>query len=232
MMARGWMGAVAVCVLALGALTMAGAKPGTVTPVPLDVEFDDSPGRRITSDGQGPYSDGVDGVAAQIDQYGNVILNFQTTQSAMRKVHFDYSDPLDATGAPPDEDGDNIIAPPNSYLATLPGNGQKLQNMAVGSSQCLEAGFSFTIEDASRTQYRNSFHRNLGANIDFTNTSYLVATRTLPTEWELEPKATPCQNVIDVIKLVETPTRGKFNFTDDGRYYMSMKITLKEKGTP
>ena len=97
---------------------MAGAKPGTVTPVPLEVVFDDSPGRRITSDGQGPYSDGVDGVAAQIDQYGNVILNFQTTQSAMRKVHFDYSDPLGATGAPP-LDENNVIAPPNSYFATL-----------------------------------------------------------------------------------------------------------------
>ena len=178
MMARGWMGAVAVCVLALGALTMAGAKPGTVTPVPLEVVIRRlAPGRRITSDGQGPYSDGVDGVAAQIDQYGNVILNFQTTQSAIRKVHFDYSDPLGATGAPP-VDGNNVIAPPNSYFATLHPNGPKLQGMAVGSSLCLEAGFSFTLDDASRTQYRHSFHRDLGRPIDFTDTSYLVATRT------------------------------------------------------
>ena len=226
-MARRWLGAVAVCVLALGALTMAGAKPGTVTPVPLDVVFDDSPGRRITSDGQGPYSDGVDGVAAQIDQYGNVILNFQTTQSAIRKVHFDYSDSLGGTGGPP-VDVNNVIAPPNSYFATLHPTGQKLQGMAVGSSLCLEAGFSFTLDDAPRTQYRNSFHRDLGRPIDFTNTSYMVATRTATT-WELEPKAAGCQSVPDVIKLIATPTRGKFTFTDHGLYLMPMKMTLTAK---
>jgi hypothetical protein len=222
------MGAVAMCVLALGALTMAGAKPGTVTPVPLEVEFDDvSPGRRITSDGQGSYSDGEQGVAAQIDQYGNVIVNFQTTGSPLRQVRFDYTESLGATGSPP-VDEDNVIAPPNSYFATLHPNGPKLQEMALGDSQCLEAGFSFTLDDASRTQYRHSFHRDLGRPIDFTDTSYLVATRT-EAGWELEPKADDCQPEIDVIKLIATPTRGKFKFTDHGRYRMSMKMTLTAK---
>ena len=122
----------------------------------------------------------------------------------------------------------NVIAPPHSYFATLHPTGQKLQGMAVGSSLCLEAGFSFTLDDASRTQYRHSFHRDLGRPIDFTDTSYVVATRT-PTTWELEPKAAPCQSVIDVIKLIATPTRGKFTFTDHGRYVMPMKMTLTAK---
>ena len=101
--------------------------------------------------------------------------------------------------------------------------------MAVGSSLCLEAGFSFTLDDPSRTQYRHSFHRDLGRPIDFTDTSYMVATRTETTKWELEPKAAQCQPVTDVIKLIATPTRGKFTFTDHGRYLMSMKMTLTAK---
>jgi hypothetical protein len=69
----------------------------------------------------------------------------------------------------------------------------------------------------------------LGRPIDFTDTSYLVATRTETTKWELEPKAADCQPEIDVIKLIATPTRGKFKFTDHGRYRMSMKMRLTEK---
>ena len=161
------------------------------------------------------------------NQYGNVIVNFQTTGSVIRKVYFDYSDSLDGTGGPP-VDGTNVIAPPNSYFATLHPNGPKLQDMALGEPQCLEAGFSFTLDDPSRTQYRHSFHRDLGRPIDFTDTSYLVATRT-EAGWELEPKAADCHPEPDVIKLIATPTRGKFTFTDHGLYRMSMKMMLTAK---
>ena len=50
------------------------------------------PNYRVESDGLGEYVDGVDGVSARLDRYGNLIVNFQADpRTGRRWVHFDYS---------------------------------------------------------------------------------------------------------------------------------------------
>lgn len=46
---------------------------------------------RVESDGMGEYVDGVAGVSARLDRYGNLIVNFQADRTGRRQVHFDYS---------------------------------------------------------------------------------------------------------------------------------------------
>jgi hypothetical protein len=118
-------GFVLVCALA--------QKPKTYPTVPLIVSFRDAGAvncdatidprcaDRIRSDGNGAYTHGSQGVSAVIDQYGYLNINFQTTDTPVRQVYFDYSvpflPPLDPAAAhtPP--------APglqPKAHLTTLP----------------------------------------------------------------------------------------------------------------
>src|SRR6476646_929411 len=75
------------------------AKPGTTPPVALTVTVHDTDSTgtlcQICSDGGGAYVDGTDGVSANIDQYGNIIINFQTGRNPLRKLHYEYSGALD-----------------------------------------------------------------------------------------------------------------------------------------
>jgi hypothetical protein len=211
------------------------AKPNTTTPVPLNVVVDDSAGMRVTSDGLGAYSDGVDGVGANIDQYGDVIINLQTTNVSYRKVQYSYAEPLDGQALPAILasylDADRSISPEYSYLSTLRANAAdpKLQDLPVSAQSCLEGGFAFTLPDAKKTQYRNSFHRG-GTNVDRSaETSYLIATRVDSDTWTLEPAAGCGFPLEGVAQLIETPTVGKFSFKDRGLYHMPMKLTLSRK---
>jgi hypothetical protein len=219
----------------LGILSLSGAamasKPGTVAPVPLIVEVDDvTPGQRITSDGAGPYEDGVDGVAASIDQYGNLIINFQTTRSALRKLHYDYSEPIIVHGGTMPS---GIVAPPNNYLSTIrqSGDTRKMQQLAVNESQCILGGPSYTLEDANKTQYRHAYQRGGLKGIDPAETgqtAFLKVTRTGQDTWVVESTNT-CNEYSDVAQIVETPTVGKFNFKSRGLYRMPFRLFLTRK---
>ena len=90
------------------------AKPGTTAPVALTVTVHDTDTNgmacQICSDGGGGYVDGTDGVAANIDQYGNIIINFQTGRNPLRKLHYEYSGALEGQTVHPPAD------PPNNYF--------------------------------------------------------------------------------------------------------------------
>jgi hypothetical protein len=203
----------------------AAEKSATTKPVPLRVTVHDTDSDGFAcgmcSDGLGDYVDGIDGVAAALDQYGNIIINFQTGRSPVRKLHYDYSFPLQGQTLQPPTD------PPNNYFSTvgLPGSPLR-QLMPVGSEQCIVGGPLATLDDFDKTQYRNVFHREW-AGFDYTDTSYLVVTRTSTTTWEVEPKSASCNTGIPkVMRLLQTPTRRQFNFTDDGLYQMPLRMTL------
>jgi hypothetical protein len=199
------------------------AVPLVVTVHPVD---SDSNSCRICDDGLGQYIDGVDGVAASIDQNGNLIINFDTAQTPFRKLIFDYSDPVQ----PSNTFGEEVPASMNSYLSTVPGpDNVPIQNMSVNVEQCVQLGITFTDNDKKQTQYRNSFHRNF-TNIDSSQTSYGVVTRISDTTWELEPKAAGCNPGIPTVgELITTPTVGHSDFVDRGAFYLPFKMTLEAK---
>jgi hypothetical protein len=222
-------------------------KPKTYPTVPLIVSFRDAGAvncdatidprcaDRIRSDGNGAYTHGSQGVSAVIDQYGYLNINFQTTDTPVRQVYFDYSvpflPPLDPAAAhtPP--------APglqPKAHLTTLPvgdGNYTPIQNMLLGGSQCVKLGFTFTWADKKKTQWRNNFHRSDTFPEQYAKTSYGVVTCVAAdalgkcTSWTLEPKG-DCSGYDSIAELIDTPTVGPFNFTDNGLFYLPFKLAL------
>lgn len=225
--------------LALVGLWVAGtvaAKPGTVTPVPLIVDVEDTVGLRITGDGVVTvteeevtwtrYEDGVDGVAASIDQYGNLIVNFQVVRSApTRKLHYDYGVPLDGQTTTP-----TTADPPNNYISTQRHDGDplKIQDIGVGESGCYLAGVYYTLEDAKRTQYWHSFGRAV-TGMDVSATARLKVTRTSPDTWEVTSE-NDCNAPHSGTALVfRTPTVGKFSYTSEGHFTMPLRMILTRK---
>lgn len=219
--------------VAIGILTvsagLAAQRPNTTTPVPLTVVVDDD-GTSITSDAGGPYVDGQDGVAANIDKYGNLIINFQTGKTPVRKLYYDYSDPQD--GQLPG----GLLAPPNNYVSTIrqEGDTTKMQDLAIGQSQCVRANVTYTTDD-EKTQFRLLFQRS-GTGADVEETAYLRATRTENETdgrrtWTVESESSSgCDNGYPgIARLIDTPLVGKFRYTDRGRYHMPFRLFLTER---
>jgi hypothetical protein len=231
---------IVVClVLGLGWATAGTSAQKTVTypavPLKVTIENLDSANTRsqIRSDENGEYIDGMAGIEANIDQYGNLIIDFQTGRAAQRLVYFDYSRPY--SQLPP---GAHVPPYPtglqgDSYLSTIPKDNSAytpLQNLGIDSSECVSLGWSFTWQDAKKTQWRNDFHRGQQFPAQANQTSYAVVTRIDLDTWEVEPKSNSCNTGMPtVVELLDTPTKGSFNFTDDGLYYMPFKLTLRRK---
>ncbi|HEX4947508.1 MAG TPA: hypothetical protein VFZ34_12635 [Blastocatellia bacterium] len=240
--------------LALGfslvAIAALAQKPKTYPTVPLIVSFRDAGSTdcntiedprcadRIRSDGLGAYTHGVQGVSATIDQYGYLNLNFQTSDSPLRQVYFDYSVRFPSASNP--EPPLTPPAPglqPKAQLTTLPlgeGNYTPIQNMALGSSQCVKTGIAFTWADKKKTQWRSNFRRSDTFTAQTAQTSYGVVTcegvdsTGKCISWTLEPKSN-CSGYDSIGELLHTPTVGPFNFTDYGLYYLPFKLTLTKK---
>jgi len=174
------------CVLfALSAVSSgAGQKPRTYTPVPLivTVHASDSAAHPCAICGDGPdrsgvYIDGQEGVKATIDQYGDITIDFQTTQTKIRGLQYYYP----ATTPVPPAGGSH------DYISTLPlGNGA-LQAMAVGGPSILVASCPLYVDPSGQPQYRHSFYRDCGSGLG-PEGSKLVVTRTAIGEWEVEPE--------------------------------------------
>ena len=197
------------------------APPPPAVPLVVTVEAFDSAGSpcRICEDGLGSYENGIDGVTANLDPYGNVIINFNATQSPIvRKLSFDYSDQLSGAAFTPP-------AALNSYLSTQTHPSGLIQNMTVGTEQCITSNITFTDDDTHQTLYRTHYRRALNT-FDVSQTSYLVVTRIDANTWELEPKAAACNANAPVAKLFSYATHGHSNTTDHGLYSMPFKMTL------
>lgn len=233
---------IVLCLMAL-VLGVGAQRRVTYTPVRLAVRIESADSSLTTtqircdgviqSDGSCDYYDGADGVAASLDQHGNLIIDFQTTSTPLRRVDFDYSTPFIPNGPEPPS---GLQA--DSYLATLKRNEDSayvaLQNMAVGTAQCVRLGWTFDSQDGT-TQWRNSFQRNLSP-FDISQTSYGIVTRTDADTWEVEPKGSSCSNppsssssLATVARVSHSSTRGKSVHTDDGLYYMPFKLTLRRR---
>jgi hypothetical protein len=199
----------------------AAAKPDTppIVGLTVTVQPTDSAGNtcRICSDGLGSYVNGVDGVSAKLDQYGNLIIAFTPT----RKLTFDYTTPVLPGNVP------NIPPAYDSYMSTRFHPEGNIQDMPVGAAQCMESIIIFHDGPGNHsTLYNNDFHRNTGSLGD---TAYAVITRTSTTTWEAEPKelAGECNSADATIARVSSqPTSGPGSGTNYGRFYMPFKMTL------
>jgi hypothetical protein len=200
----------------------AGQKPGTYPPVPLIVAIDPlndvggNPQCGICGDaldGSGIYTDGQDGVKATIDQYGNIIIDFQTTRTNVRWLTYRY--PL--TSPTPPGDGSHQ----HHYLSTLSlGNGA-LQIMPVGGEISV-ASCPLYDDPSGQPQYRHGFYRDCGSGLGAEG-SKLVVTRTAIDEWEVEPESGAWARVFSAT------TKGRLQVADYGLMSLPFKMTLTAK---
>lgn len=190
----------------------AGQKPGTYTPVPLTVTVDSLGGScGICGDGvggSGVYIDGQEGVKATIDQYGSIIIDFQTTRTKIRGLKYHYPGP----SAVPPGDGSH------HYFSTLSLNaGGALQDMGLGSSVYV-ASCPLYDDPSGRPQYRHGFYRDCQGGFGQEG-SRLVVTRTV-TGWEVEPEPGAIARVFSIT------TTGRTQVVDYGLMTLPFKMTL------
>jgi hypothetical protein len=224
-------------VMTIGIVVTADAsKPQSLPRVPLTVTVDDidSTGlpTQIRSDGFGPYVDGQDGVAASLDAYGDLIVDWQTRTSQARRVSFEYSRPHIPVGPPPPSHANGDVYLASIAEPALPRT--PIQLMVAGSEQCVRLHWMSTLSD-SNAQWRTSYRRP--ANGPVQDSSYAVVTRVDADTWEVEPKDAACNvdhlNGITPIPTVATVIRaaikGQFVAVDYGTYYMPFKLTLRRR---
>ena len=217
---------VVVSIFAFGSLPSgAGQKPNTYTPIPLVVTMnacDVLRAAEICGDGfdkddlgNTTYTDGQDGVAANIDQYGNVIIAFQTARAPkMRWLVYKYGG---ATPAPPGVGS-------NHYFSTIrlePGRGLQTMdlNFPVNLGSCPQY-----VDDAGQYQYRHGFSRDCQSGLGAEG-SPLVVTKFSLTTWEIEP-ATPA-----AARVFSVTTKGRFQvqtFTPLMELPFKMTLTAKQ----
>jgi hypothetical protein len=179
----------------------------------------------ICSDEGGAYIDGQDGVAAGFDKFGNLIIDFQAARTPFRTVSFDLDTPFDQDAVPLGR-----ITAADSYLSTIHAPQEPMQLMAPNTSQCASGVVTYTLADAERTQFRLYFQRPL-ADFDMSLTSNLVVTRVNAETWTVEAQASGCPTagVHTIARVIDTPTKGPFEYTDRGLYVVPLKMTLTRR---
>jgi hypothetical protein len=207
-----WLFAVAVGLAGLATVVGAGGKPkpSGAVPVPLEVTIDpigecdqQAGGTAICpdpGDSGSPYVNGQEGVSAQIDQYGSLIIDFGTRNVLFKSVLLGQAAGLRA----------------DSYLAT---RGQtRLQELEVDGSTCHQ--MNWVIYDGTfnggGTEYRLLFQRSgysgeIGTAVE--QTAWALVTRTAANEWTVEPRACGGMSVDDNAVIVSLPMKGKGGYT-------------------
>jgi hypothetical protein len=208
-----------VSIFAFGSLPSgAPPKPGTHTPVPLvvtmnacdvvepaeicgdDFELDDS--------GNTTYTDGQHGVRASIDQYGSVIIDFQTTRAKIRGLVYKYGD-------------GSIPAPPgggsNHYLSTIGGN---LHTMQPGASINVTSCPLYD-DDSGQPQYRHGFSRDCQSGFGSEGSQLVVERKSA--SWEIYPMAPATARVFSIT------TKGRVQVYNFGDFSLPFKMTLTAK---
>jgi hypothetical protein len=214
-------------------------KTETQTPVRVVVQSIDSTGEatQVTGDNRGSieggyrdpneYVHGVDGVTAYLGEYGGIVMDFQPSALAPRRVNFDYSL------------GDPLFQPPlepvvYSGLRThLDSTNVPLQQMALYTTQCIAMGIAYTLDDGQQSSYRNSYQAKNITSVDTEGTAYGVVTRTAEDMWLLESRADGMCNSAEsahIAKLIHSTTsKGKTTYTDKGAYRVAFSMVLTKK---
>lgn len=197
-------------VLAFGSVPS--AKPGSYTPVPLIVTVNGCNPLTVSEicgdngENDAVYIDGDQGVRANLDQYGSLIIDFQTTRAKIRGLVYKY------------DDASMPISGSNHYVSTI---GGAFQAMGVGEANSIEvASCPLYDDDAATGQYRHSFNRDCQSGLGAIGEP-LRATRTSLTTWVLEPSGDA--------RVFSITTKGRTQVTDFGPFSLPFTMTLQAK---
>jgi hypothetical protein len=147
-----------------------GAPPKDV--VGLGMTVSDDPGFRIGSDGLGEYVNGVGGMQATVDAYGNLQIspsNATSSTPPTRRLDVRHADGL-------------VYTYPNQWNFKIKSNrtnnaNPRIQDMAVGAALC------YNVTIGHRTQaiaFESDFNRAISA-----GATYALITRTGPASWTM-----------------------------------------------
>jgi hypothetical protein len=189
--------------------------------IPVSISFRDAGTDMVTSDSVGSYVNGVAGVSAVINGIGNLIVDSNTASgTAVRTFKFNFSSPTADNTSPISP---NSLQPLDGATIATRIIGIPMQNMVIGTYQCVELAFGFR---EGTLQYTLAFiTARAYPGDEVTGTSYALVTRTSADTWEVEPVA-PCLDVPTVGKLHTSTTRGKTTYTSYGKYYLPFKLTV------
>jgi hypothetical protein len=167
------------------------------------------------------YVHGEEGVVAQINEFGGLTIDFQSTAQSPRRVYFVYS------GAP-----DASAASYSGLRTQLTSANTALQSMATGATQCIPMGTAFSFADGSG--YRHSYRSANIASIDTSATAYGQVTRLDVDTWLLESGSVTggCNgsDTAHVAKLVmNSASKGKTTYTDLGTRIVGFSLLLTRK---
>lgn len=187
------------------------ARRNVVSTMPLKVTVNYTSGNKITSDGQGDYTNGQQNVSAYFDQYGN--FQFDTNPvirnkryNALRSLNFTFDSPV--SGYSTANPANITTNAKGNYRMVSQNDGQPAaQSMINGTSQTIRLGGGFA--DGTSTDWNFSLQYN-----NVANTSYATITRTALNTWTITGATNP-----PIARLIE-------NGTVIGFYNLPFSITL------
>ena len=232
--------AIAIVAAAASASLQAQKKGQTQVPLRVVVQAVDTAGEptQVTGDERGSvdagyldpneYVHGVDAVTALLGEFGGITIDFQPSALAPRRVNLNYSHPSNPLFRPATDP-----AVYSGLRTHLDSTNVALQQMAIGSSQCIAMGLAYTLGDAQQTSFRNSYQAKNIASVDTAGTAFGAVTRTGENTWLLESRADGVCNSPETAhraKLVQSSTsKGKTVYTDKGAYHVGFSLLLTKK---
>jgi hypothetical protein len=180
----------------------------------------------IQSDGQGAYTDGLQGVQAILDTNGTFAFNTLSSakiKSALRWVAYDFSRPIDPANTyrptPSNSENYHFSTGASQFSPFIP-----IQNLGVNGNPNSECGYMGNSLANSTTQWRVSFHKGF-EDVDASPAAFAVFTRTSvsPAVWTVTPSGA-CSPNSNVASL-----RSGDGTVLYGYYYLPFQFTLRAK---
>lgn len=223
-------------------------KPGTTDPVSLMVTITGAcptatdasapcrikgDGKRLTANGETLYVHGEENVKAVLDQYGNLIFDTNNSRgSAIRSVVHDFSARYGTEGtvegAPePDRTRNIHFATVKSKLTS---SKVHIQEMVVGSTQCVGLGNGYAQKANPKLKGKASFHKAT-EDSETSPSAFAVVHRVDTDTWTMSPgNGSTCSN--DPLLAKTDDVAGVRN--DDltvlyGYYHLPFVFTLTRK---
>jgi hypothetical protein len=186
--------------------------------ISLSVQFDDSAGYLLKSDGVGPYVDGVDNVTARLRASGEFLFENGTALPAVRGMISQYTNPLPGSSAY------SLLLQPGAHFywdiadtATI-----AIQELQVASSMCKGA---YVKSDDGFEFYSTLFHSGIeGASTS--STGRWLITRISDTQWTVENSVTCGGDIVNLRHQLPPTKKNVVDWETIGYYHLPFKLIL------